>query len=89
MTLWERTKARTLRAINVFICVTRRLWRPVTCWGIASSVWSYCVVTPLYSLITLHQLPADGVGVAAVITAATTAFAVREVGKIWNVSNED
>jgi hypothetical protein len=70
-----------VRTQDVALCLIRKWWRPVTCIGVAASVWTYCVCTPLYSLIVLHQLPADGLGVAAVITAATGAFAVREWGK--------
>jgi hypothetical protein len=89
MTLWQRFKQRALCAIDLFICVTRKMWRPVTCWGVAGGVWVYCFVTPLYSLIKLGHLPADGVGIAAVIASATAAFAVREAGKIMGSINEE
>ena len=61
----------------------RKWWRPISCIGIAGGVWVYCVVTPLYSLIVLREMPSDGMGIAAIITATAGAFAVREAGKIW------
>lgn len=52
-------------------------WRPVTCVGIAGGVIVNGVVMPL-----IRKEPIDLTGFAAVIAACSTAFAVREWGKI-------
>lgn len=55
-------------------------WRPLTCVGIAASVFVNGVLIPL-----LKQEPVELMGWAAVITACATAFGVREWGKIRGV----
>lgn len=57
-------------------CAITKWWRPLTCVGIAGSIWVNGVVLPLW-----HGTPVEGGGFAAMIAAATAAFAVREWGK--------
>lgn len=52
-------------------------WRPVTCVGIAGGVIVNAIILPL-----VRGEPIDLTGFAAVIAACSTAFAVREWGKI-------
>lgn len=63
--------------MNVALCLIRKWWRPITCIGIAGSVIVHGVVLPLM----IRESP-DLTGLAALITAASAAFAVREWGKI-------
>lgn len=58
-------------------------WRPLTCVGIAASVFVNGVLIPL-----LKQEPVELMGWAAVITACSTAFAVREWGKIKGAESD-
>jgi len=67
---------RAMRAQEVALCVVRKWWRPVTCIGIAGSVIVNGVVVPLEK-----GAATDLTALAALITAATAAFAVREWGK--------
>ncbi len=70
-----------LQKINHFLdiplCFIRKWWRPLTCVWISASVFVNGVFLPIYS-----QTPADMTALAALITAVTAAFAVREWGKI-------
>jgi hypothetical protein len=52
-------------------------WRPVSCIGISIGVCVNAVYLPLSS-----GEPLEPMGFAAIITACSTAFAVREWGKI-------
>lgn len=52
-------------------------WRPVTCIGIAGGVVIHGIVLPLW-----RQESLDLMGWAAVITACSTAFAVRTWEKL-------
>jgi hypothetical protein len=54
----------------------RKWWRPATCVGIAGSVIVHGIYIPI---ITSQAV--DMASLAALITAATAAFAVREWGK--------
>lgn len=65
------------RVLDVMLCLIRKWWRPITCVGIAGSVIVNGLVIPLL----IRQSP-DLTGLAALITAAAAAFAVREWGKI-------
>lgn len=65
------------RAMDIALCLIRKWWRPITCVGIAGSVIVHGVVLPLI----IKQSP-DLTGLAALVTAASAAFAVREWGKI-------
>jgi hypothetical protein len=65
------------KAMDIALCLIRKWWRPVTCVGIAGSVLVHGVILPLI----IKQSP-DLTGLAALITAASAAFAVREWGKI-------
>ena len=65
-----------VRAQEAALCLVRKWWRPVTCIGIAGSVVTNGIVIPL-----MKRDAVDLAGLAALITAATAAFAVREWGK--------
>jgi uncharacterized membrane protein YagU involved in acid resistance len=62
--------------MNIVLCLIRKWWRPITCIGIAGSVLVHGVILPLM----IKQSP-DLTGLAALITSAAAAFAVREWGK--------
>jgi len=63
--------------MDIVLCLIRKWWRPITCIGIAGSVMVHGIILPLM----IKQSP-DLTGLAALITAASAAFAVREWGKI-------
>jgi hypothetical protein len=67
-----------VRTQQVALCLVQKWWRPVTCIGIAGSVITNGVYIPLHKGEAV-----DMTGLAALIVAATGAFAVREVGKKW------
>jgi hypothetical protein len=58
-----------------------KMWRPLTCLWISASVFVNGVYIPL-----MKNEPADMVALAALITAVTAAFAVREWGKVKGVA---
>lgn len=64
------------KIMDIALCLIRKWWRPVTCVGIAGSVMVHGVILPL-----MTKMSPDLTGLAALITAATAAFAVREWGK--------
>lgn len=68
------TAAKTEKKLRQII---RVWWRPVSCVGIAGGVIVNAIYLPLTS-----GLPLEPMGFAAIITACSTAFAVREWGKI-------
>jgi hypothetical protein len=59
----------------------RKWWRPVTCIGIAGGAIVNLIIIPLAK----WEVP-DMAQAAAYVTAATAAFAVREVGKRWGTA---
>lgn len=65
------------KIMDIVLCLIRKWWRPITCIGIAGSVMVHGIILPLM----IKQSP-DLIGLAALITAASAAFAVREWGKI-------
>jgi hypothetical protein len=65
------------KIMDIALCLIRKWWRPITCVGIAGSVMVHGVILPL-----MIKQPSDLTGLAALITAAAAAFAVREWGKI-------
>ena len=65
------------KAMDIALCLIRKWWRPITCVGIAGSVLVHGVILPL-----ITKQSSDLTGLAALITAASAAFAVREWGKI-------
>jgi hypothetical protein len=68
---------KVLVAQEVALCFVRKWWRPATCAGIAGTLIVNGVVIPLYK----WEVP-DMTALAAFVTAATAAFAVREWGKV-------
>lgn len=62
-------------------CMITRWWRPACCVGFVFSLFENGVVLPL-----IEKKPADLTGLAALVTAITAAFAVREVGKRWQTA---
>ena len=67
---------------EVFLCLVRKWWRPVTCIGIAGGALVNLVIIPLAKWEVPNMAEA-----AAYVTAATAAFAVREWGKIKGSAN--
>jgi hypothetical protein len=65
------------KIMDIALCLIRKWWRPITCVGIAGSVMVHGVILPL-----MIKQSSDLTGLAALITAAAAAFAVREWGKI-------
>lgn len=65
------------KASNGLLNAIRAWWRPITCVGIAGSVIVHGIYIPIVTgqAVNMAEL-------AALITAATAAFAVREWGKI-------
>lgn len=74
--LIKRIMDRIERVMDIALCLIRKWWRPLTCVGIAGSMLVHGIILPLMT----KSYP-DLMGLAAVITAASTAFAVREWGK--------
>lgn len=72
---------RAITAIEAVICVVSKLWRPVTCIGIAGGALINLVIIPLYT-----WTPIDLTAAAAYIAAATAAFTVRTWEKIKGVA---
>lgn len=68
----DRIKA----VMEVALCLIRKWWRPLTCVGIAATMWVQGVIIPLAT----KTVP-DLTGLAALVTAIAAAFAVREWGK--------
>ena len=58
-------------------CLVTKWWRPLTCLAIAGSVFVHGIILPL-----MTKTYPDLMGLSALITAATAAFAVREWAKI-------
>jgi len=71
---WKETASKAEKKLRQII---RVWWRPVSCIGIAGGVIVNAIWLPLTS-----GLPLEPMGFAAIITACSTAFAVREWGKI-------
>ena len=63
-------------AMDIGLCLIRKWWRPITCVGIAGAMVVHGIIIPLM----IMQSP-DLTGLAALVTAAAAAFAVREWGK--------
>jgi hypothetical protein len=75
---------RLMRAQEIALCVVRKWWRPLTCAGIAASMWTHGVIVPI-----LTKTSTDLTGLSLLVTAAAAAFAVREVGKIMGNSDDN
>lgn len=70
-------KQRIVRIVDSGICLTRKIWRPLTCLGLLASVWVNLVVLPWRAGKPIEFAPA-----AAFVSAIVAAFGVREIGKI-------
>lgn len=77
-------KKRVLAIQDMALCLVRKWWRPVTCIGIAGGAVVNLIIIPLIK----REVP-DMAEAAAYVTAATAAFAVREVGKRWGTVDRD
>lgn len=75
---------RLYRAQEIALCMCRKWWRPLTAMGIAASMLVHGAILPL-----MLQTSPDLMGLAALVTAAAGAFAVREWGKFNGVSEEE
>lgn len=78
-------KEKLLRAEGVALCVMRKWWRPITCVGIAATMFVHGVIIPLYMFFEKGEMPTDLTGLSLLVTATAGAFAVREWGKIKGV----
>ena len=72
---------RLIAGIETAVCLVSKLWRPVTCIGIAGGALINLVIIPLYT-----WTPIDLTAAAAYIAAATAAFTVRTWEKIKGVA---
>jgi hypothetical protein len=70
-------KARIISVLDAGICLIRKVWRPLTCVGIAGGAIVNLIVIPLTTWTVPNMAEA-----AAYVAAATAAFAVREWGKL-------
>lgn len=64
------------KASDILLCAIRKWWRPITCLGMALSIYIHGVWLPMKTL-----QPADLIGLTGLVTAVVAAFAVREWGK--------
>lgn len=69
-------KDSALAVQRIALCVVRCWWRPITCIGIAGTMWVNGVLLPW-----AKQMSPDLMGLSALVTASAAAFAVREWGK--------
>jgi hypothetical protein len=76
-------KARLLRLQDIALCFVRKWWRPVSCIGLAASVWVNLVLIPWWKTEPV-QFDKAGLFVSAIVAA----FAVREIGKIKGVKDD-
>jgi hypothetical protein len=67
----------------MFVCLTRKTWRPITCVGIAGGAVVNLMVLPM-----IQKKPVNLTEAAAFVTACAAAFAVREVGKRWGTADK-
>lgn len=74
-------KDRVIGALDAMVCVVSKLWRPVTCVGIAGGALINLVIIPLWT-----WTPIDLTAAAAYIAAATAAFGIRTWEKIKGVA---
>ena len=72
------------KIMDVPLCFIRKWWRPVTCVGIAATMWVQGVILPL-----MNKTAPDLMGLAALVTAVAAAFAVREWGKAKGVKDAE
>ena len=70
------------RIQEVFLCLVRKWWRPITAMGIAGAMFVNGIIMPLITMET------DLMGLSALVTAAAGAFAVREWGKVKGVDGD-
>lgn len=59
----------------------RKWWRPLTCVTIGLTVFIHGILAPVFLLFFRNQYFSDMTGLAALITAVSAVFAVREWGK--------
>lgn len=59
----------------------RRWWRPLTCLGIAGTMFTHGMLIPIYNTIHQTGTATDLNGLSLLITAIAGTFAVREWGK--------
>lgn len=69
------------RVMEIALCVIRKWWRPITCLGIAGTMFVHGIIIPMYRLIHNNDTATDLSGLSLLITAIASAFAVREWGK--------
>ena len=74
---------------GAILCIIRKWWRPVTCIWLSASMAMHGFVVPLVRLIEGKDVDTDLMALAALVTAITAAFAVREWGKVKAMENEE
>lgn len=70
-----------------FLTRIRKWWRPLACVAIAMTMFVHGILVPVFLLFYKNQYFSDLTGLAALITAITAAFAVREWGKAKGVKD--
>lgn len=67
--------------LNRVIEDIRKLWRPLTCVGIAGTMFTHGIIIPIYQTMHGVNTTSDLNGLSLLITAVAATFAVREWGK--------
>lgn len=81
-------KERLLAFERVALCIIRKWWRPVTCIWLSGTMAVHGVILPVARFIQSGEIDTDLVSLAALVTAITAAFAVREWGKVNGADGE-
>lgn len=70
-----------------FLTRIKKWWRPATCIAISLTMFVHGVIVPMFLLFFKNQYFSDLTGLAALVTAISAAFAVREWGKAKGVKD--
>lgn len=73
--------SRMERVMDIALCLIRKWWRPITCVGIAMTMFVHGIIVPMYRLIQGNDTITDLSGLSLLITSIAGTFAVREWGK--------
>lgn len=76
-----------LAAEKVILCIIRKWWRPVTCIWLSATMAMHGVIVPTVQMMRGGEVSTNLMELAALVTAVTAAFAVREWGKVMGVDN--
>lgn len=75
-------KDRLVALTDSFVCLARKVWRPLTCLNLCGAVFVNMILIPLQN----HN-PIDFKDGATFVGAIVAAFAVREWGKVKGVQD--